>query len=133
MNGASLEHVNVTVSDPDRTAAMLCDLFGWHVRWQGDSMMGGRTIHVGVDDAYVALYSPEETRKNGPSSYVTRGGLNHIGVTVDDLDAAEQRVLAAGYQTHNHADYEPGRRFYFNDHDGIEFEVVHYPAEPKPA
>ncbi|MEM7190453.1 MAG: VOC family protein, partial [Pseudomonadota bacterium] len=23
-------------------------------------------------------------------------------------------------------DYEPGRRFYFADHDGIEFEVVSY-------
>ena len=25
-----LEHVNVTVADPDKTAAVLCDLFGWH-------------------------------------------------------------------------------------------------------
>lgn len=32
MKAAILEHVNVTVSDPDKTAAMLCDLFGWHVR-----------------------------------------------------------------------------------------------------
>jgi glyoxylase I family protein len=23
-------------------------------------------------------------------------------------------------------DYEPGRRFYYNDEDGIEFEVVSY-------
>jgi glyoxylase I family protein len=28
--------------------------------------------------------------------------------------------------THNHDDYEPGRRFYYNDEDGIEFEVVNY-------
>ena len=26
----------------------------------------------------------------------------------------------------NHDDYEPGRRFYFFDWDGIEFEVVSY-------
>ncbi len=31
-----------------------------------------------------------------------------------------------GSQTHSHADYEPGRRFYFHDEDGIEFEVVSY-------
>lgn len=126
MNSASLEHVNMTVSDPDRTAAMLCELFGWRVRWQGDSMMGGRTVHVGRDDAYLALYSHDKTVRNGSNSYVVRGGLNHIGVTVDDLDEVERRVIAAGYETHNHGDYEPGRRFYFNDHDDIEFEVVSY-------
>lgn len=126
MTVASLEHVNVTVSDPDRTAATLCDLFGWHVRWQGESTMGGRTVHVGKDDAYLALYSPDRTVSGDPSSYVKRGGLNHIGVTVDDLDGTEKRVIAAGFEPHNHGDYEPGRRFYFDDHDGIEFEVVSY-------
>jgi len=55
------------------------------------------------------------------------GGLNHIGVVVEDLDAVEAKVLAAGLKTTNHGDYEPGRRFYFHDHDGIEFEVVSYP------
>ena len=31
-----------------------------------------------------------------------------------------------GLETFNHGDYEPGRRFYFFDWDGIEFEVVSY-------
>ena len=31
-----------------------------------------------------------------------------------------------GYEPCNHADYDPGRRFYFDDEDGIEFEVVSY-------
>jgi catechol 2,3-dioxygenase-like lactoylglutathione lyase family enzyme len=126
MNSALLEHVNFTVSDPDTTAKLLCDLFGWRVRWAGESMLGGRTVHVGADDSYLALYSPGETPGRNGSSYVTRGGLNHVGVMVDDLDAAEQRVLAAGFKTHNHGDYDPGRRFYFNDHDDIEYEVVNY-------
>lgn len=127
MGSANLEHVNVTVSNPERTAAVLCDLFGWHVRWEGESLMGGRTVHVGRDNAYLALYTPDKTTKRNGSSYTRHGGLNHIGVVVDDLDETEQRVLAAGYETFNHGDYEPGRRFYFNDHDNIEFEVVHYP------
>jgi len=45
---------------------------------------------------------------------------------VDDLDAVETRVKDAGFATHSHADYEPGRRFYFNDADNIEIEVVTY-------
>lgn len=89
--------------------------------------MGGHTVHVGNEASYVALYSPPRTADNDTSTYTTRGGLNHIGVVVDDLEDAEKRVLAAGFKSHNHADYEPGQRFYFNDHDGIEFEVVHYP------
>jgi catechol 2,3-dioxygenase-like lactoylglutathione lyase family enzyme len=128
MNSAILEHVNVTVSDPERTANQLCELFGWHIRWQGASLMGGRTVHVGKDDSYLALYTPTKAVSRNGSSYIVRGGLNHIGVVVDDLVETEQRVLAAGFKTHNHGDYEPGRRFYFNDHDDIEFEVVHYPA-----
>ena len=45
---------------------------------------------------------------------------------VDDLDAVEAKVVQAGYEPYSHADYEPGRRFYFNDADGVEFEVVAY-------
>lgn len=45
---AYLEHVNFTVSDPQATAAMLVDLFGWHIRWQGDAKGNGYTIHVGT-------------------------------------------------------------------------------------
>ena len=126
MGSANLEHVNVTVSNPERTAALLCELFGWHVRWEGESLLGGRTVHVGRDNSYLALYTPDASTRGKGNSYSRRGSLNHIGVVVDDLDQVEQRVLAAGFKTHNHGDYEPGRRFYFHDHDNIEFEVVNY-------
>ena len=127
MSQAILEHVNVTVSNPEQTAAMLCELFDWHVRWQGQSKMGGRTVHVGSDDSYVAVYTYDANPQACEGeSYQVRGGLNHIGVLVEDLDAAEQRVVQRGYKPFNHGDYEPGRRFYFLDDDGIEFEVVSY-------
>ena len=127
MNAANLEHLNITVSNPEETAELLCGLFGWHIRWQGASMMGGRTVHVGNEKSYLALYTHSKTMSSNSSSYVRQGGLNHVGVVVDDLDGVEQRVLAAGLEPTNHDDYEPGLRFYFNDHDGIEYEVVHYP------
>ena len=122
---ATLEHVNVTVSDPKRTAQMLVDLFGWSIRWTGASKNNGVTYHVGGEDNYIAIYSMGGHEAAG-DSYTTPGGLNHIGVVVDDLDATEAKVKAAGYITHSHADYEPGKRFYFNDADDIEFEVVAY-------
>ena len=35
-------------------------------------------------------------------------------------------MIAAGLRSFSYADYEPGRRFYFLDPDGIEYEVVSY-------
>ncbi len=123
---ARLEHANFTVSDPATTARWMETLFGWHIRWQGDAIAGGHTVHVGTQDRYLALYTPGEAAASGPSSYTTVGGLNHIAVVVDDLDACEKAVIAQGFETGNHQDYEPGRRFYFHDTDGIEYEVVQY-------
>ena len=123
---AKLEHVNLTVSNPDQTAQMLCELFDWHIRWAGPSQMGGNTVHVGNDDDYLAVYTydgkPTDTAKT--SSF--KGGLNHVGVLVEDLDLVEAKVIKAGFEPHNHGSYKPGRRFYFNDSDDIEFEVVSY-------
>ena len=126
--GAMLEHVNITVSDPARTAAMLCEIYGWRVRWNGPTKSGGTTYHVGDDASYVAVYTPPSgTALGGPDSAI-HGGLNHVGVLVDDLDAVEMRVRDAGLKPFNHQEYAPGRRFYFLDHDGVEFEVVSYAA-----
>ncbi len=125
---ARLEHVNFTVKDPDATAAMLGDLFGWRVRWSGTAIHGGRTVHVGTDDDYLALYTGpgNDPQAGADTSYTRLAGLNHVGVVVDDLEAVEARVAARGFAPHGHADYEPGRRFYFRDGDGVEFEVVSY-------
>ncbi len=121
-----LEHVNITVADPAASAEWLHRVFGWKIRWHGDALMGGTTFHVGDDDSYVALYRPPVPPAPGRSSYETRAALNHVGVQVDDLDETEKRVIAEGFTPENHGDYEPGRRFYFRDHDNVEWEVVSY-------
>ncbi|MCT8160594.1 VOC family protein [Pseudoruegeria sp. SHC-113] len=121
-----LEHLNVTVSDPRAAADTLCALFDWQIRWEGESIYGGRSVHVGDGESYLALYSPQTALAAAEDSYHSHRGLNHIGIIVADLDATEARVKAAGYTPHNHADYEPGRRFYFKGPDGIEFEAVQY-------
>ena len=54
------------------------------------------------------------------------GNLNHLGVVVDDLDAVEAKIKAKGYETHSHANYEPGRRFYLHEENGVEIEVIFY-------
>jgi catechol 2,3-dioxygenase-like lactoylglutathione lyase family enzyme len=130
MAQARIEHVNVTVSDNERSATLIEKVFGWKRRWQGPAQNGGLTIHIGTDAQYLALYtapvpSADRHAKGRP--------MNHIAVEVDDLDDTEARVIAAGLMPFSHGDYEPGRRFYFFDPDGIEFEVVSYAAaEPRP-
>jgi len=124
---ARLEHVNITVNDPDAYAEMLCRLFGWQVRWAGPSRGDlGHSVHVGGAEDYIALYA-EGGAEALPDPHRAPGGLNHLGVVVDDLDATEAAVKALGFEPHNHGDYEPGRRFYFDGPDGIEIEVVSYP------
>jgi len=130
MSAGRIEHVNVTVTDPARAAALMEALFGWRIRWQGPALNGGHTIHVGTDDDYVALYTGRGAHYTA-DTFAKGRPLNHIGVEVDDLDAVEGRVVAAGLKPFAHGDYEPGRRFYFLDPDGIEYEVVSY--RPKAA
>lgn len=122
MRSAYLEHVNITVSDIERSAALLEQLLGWRIRWRGPSQLGGETIHVGGDEDYIAVYT-----KGAPVAHFAKGApLNHVGIVVPDLDVAEAVVRAAGLEPFSHGDYEPGRRFYFFDWDGIEFELVSY-------
>ena len=123
---AQLEHTNYTVSDIDATAAWMIELFGWHIRWRGDSRTKGKSVHVGTDTHYLALYTHGKANPLGEDSYETVGGLNHIAVVVDDIQDLRDRVTKAGFTPGEHYDYEPGQRFYFHDHDGIEYEIVQY-------
>lgn len=120
-----IEHVNITVRDADRAARLMGELFGWNVRWRGPALAGGRSIHVGSEDQYLALYTPREATLT--DEHFAKGRpLNHVGVAVEDIAEVEAKVLAAGLTPFNHDDYHPGRRFYFLDPDGIEYEVVSY-------
>ena len=126
MATAVLEHINYTVEDPQRHAELLCRLFDWHIRWSGSAIHEGQSVHVGSDTSYIALYRHADSESTTTRSYDRFGGLNHLGIVVDDLDVTEKRVIAEGLEPHSHADYEPGRRFYFLTTDGVEVEVVSY-------
>ena len=125
MSTPRIEHVNVTVSNPERAARLMEELFDWQVRWQGPARDGGRTIHIGSQEHYIALYTGRDVAYTA-EDFAKGRPLNHIGIEVDDLKATEARVVAAGLKPFNHGDYDPGRRFYFLDPDGIEYEIISY-------
>ena len=45
-----LEHTNISVTDPDRSAALLIDLLGWEERWREH-----RCSRITIDRTEVAL------------------------------------------------------------------------------
>lgn len=119
-----LEHANINVSDPLATATWLSEIFGWSIRWQGSSLETGFSVHVGTETGYVALLAYGQQSKLNQDRHTTIGATNHIGIFVDDIDEAERRVISAGFEPRAHQDYAPGRRFYFFDNDGLEWEVA---------
>jgi catechol 2,3-dioxygenase-like lactoylglutathione lyase family enzyme len=125
MSKPRIEHVNVTVSNPERAARLMEELFDWQVRWKGPARDGGRTIHIGSKEHYIALYIGRDIAYTA-ADFAKGRPLNHIGIEVDDIDATEARVVAAGLKPFSHDNYDPGRRFYFLDPDGIEYEIISY-------
>ena len=119
-----IEHVNLTVSDLDRSIAFYSDLLDLHVRWKGPIDGERLGAHVGDDSFYLALF--QATEGGDVERNYLKPGVNHFGFVVDDLDEARRRVESLGASIHLEADYEPGRRIYFFDPDGHEVELVQY-------
>ena len=94
MTTGRLEHANISVTDPERCAALLRDLLGWDERWRGPSQKYGRSVHVGGRHDYIALYTGEHVR----GGYAKGQPLNHLAFTVDDLALRPQH----GAQTTRH-------------------------------
>ena len=125
MNLACIEHVNVTVENPNQVAKLLCDLFNWKIRWSGESKDNGYTVHVGSDQRYFALYTQSSSSTDGHST-LRHGTLNHVGVIVEDLQDMENRVSEYGLKPDHHRDYGVCKSFYFMAEQTLEIEVVSY-------
>jgi catechol 2,3-dioxygenase-like lactoylglutathione lyase family enzyme len=122
-----LEHVNLTVTDLDASVAFYCKLLDFKVRWEGQALATKGTVrasHVGNDRVYLSLFEAEETGRT--SADYGRAGMNHFGFVVDDLDDARRRLADLGGTPHFAPEYDPGRRIYVFDPDGIEIELVQY-------
>src|SRR3546814_20986213 len=92
-------------------SGILSAIFGWHERWRGPARDGGRTIHLGSDAAYIALYTGPDGQ-HAEARYSKGAPLNHVGVQVAAPDTIEMRVKAVGLTPLEHGDHETGRRFY---------------------
>ena len=106
-------HVHINSADPAEQKRF----------WQ---LLGGKVVEF-YDGELIQFPNLVITIDEKKPTGGTRGSsVNHIGCEVPDVRETVGKVKAAGYAPHSHADYEPGKRFYFHDEDGIEFELVSY-------
>ncbi|MEH6585008.1 MAG: VOC family protein [Halioglobus sp.] len=119
-----IEHANITVSDVRASVEFYLQLMGGKVRWEGTNSSGRRAAHIGDDRTYLSLFEAADAAR-APQDYAA-SGFNHLGFEVDDLASYRETLVQMGVQIKGEEDYEPGRRLYFYDPDGIEIELVEY-------
>ncbi len=89
-----IRHIAITAEDPFVTAELFKQGLGLREIGRGDSDLA-REVYL--TDGYInlAIVCWKRTKQN-PNPYPEGYGLDHFGVQVDDLDAAEARVKDSG-------------------------------------
>jgi 4-hydroxythreonine-4-phosphate dehydrogenase len=88
-----IEHVNLTVADLERSIRFYARVFGFEVRWRGQTTDGKAAAHIGDGHQYLALFQAREIADPpAPRKSYDRVGFNHFGYVVDDLDALKERL-----------------------------------------
>jgi catechol 2,3-dioxygenase-like lactoylglutathione lyase family enzyme len=125
----TLEHVNLTVRDLDRTLHLLLTaLPHWRVRgegrmdWYGQSI---RWLHVGDEHQYLALQSHGQGDALPWQGHAT--GVKHLGLIVPDVAAVVARLEAEGFALDHWGGQTALRRSaYVVDEGSVQFEFVEY-------
>lgn len=91
---ARIRHIAITAEDPFVTAELMKQAFGLEEIGRGDSDLA-REVYL--TDGYInlAVVCWKRTPQN-PNPYPDGYGLDHFGVQVDNLEAAEARVKEIG-------------------------------------
>ena len=123
-----LEHANLVVRNIDATIAFVTTAFpDFCVRHDGADSLGRRWVHLGTDDAYLALSQASREPAEPWEPYAGRPGCNHLGWEVADAAALRERMREAGYRDSTIPNDHPHRtRVYFYDPDGNDWEFVQY-------
>ena len=126
-----LEHANLAVRDVDGMIRFLQAAFPeFRIRREGKSFQGGRWVHLGTDDTYIAINEARTEPAEAWVPYAGKPGLNHLGYEVDDVEALRRRLARAGYRDSTVPNDHPHRRrVYFHDAEGNDWEFVEYATD----
>ena len=89
-----IRHIAITAQDPFVTADLMKQAFGLEEIGRGDSDLA-REVYLTDGYLNVAVVCWKRTPQN-PDPYPEGYGLDHFGVQVDDLEAAEAQVKKVG-------------------------------------
>ena len=122
-----MEHANLHVRHFDDAVRFLKTAFPeFYVRSESETE-GLRWMHIGTDETYIALNETKDDRDANREPYDGKPGINHLGYEVDDVDALQKRLAAAGFRDSTYPNSHPHRkRVYFYDADGNDWEFVQY-------
>ena len=112
------DHVHLRSPDPEATAACLHDILG------GEIIRGPGRIDVKLGGANVFI-APVKAGDNAPP-VTPYQGLDHIGLTVKDIDAVAAEIKAKGVEfTREPTTIRPGVRICFiRGPQGISVELL---------
>lgn len=94
----AFEHVHLKAPDPEKTANWYVEAFKFTiVNDRGVRPSGDRFIECKTADGVIVRISGARTdEKMGPGDADAHYGLEHFGITVDDLDAELERLKGLG-------------------------------------
>ena len=121
---AGLDQVNIRTADLAQTRAFFTDVLGLTVGWRPDFPVGGAWLYAGDKDVVHLV----EVKTAGAAS---RGSaLDHFAFAIDDYEATEAALVAAGIA------YEPLtspnggiRQMFITDLNGVNIELNWRPAK----
>lgn len=119
-----LRHIAVTVPDPWKAAEFYMKAFGLKKVGETDwANASGVYLSDGVVNLALLKYKTEEAAGSRGREFV---GVHHIGFWVEDVEAARERVEAAGAK-HWMGEPTEGGGFYevkFHDPQGVPFDIT---------
>ncbi len=126
-----LEHANLCVRDVEAMVRFLQTAFPeFRIRQEGIDDFGGKWLHVGNDEIYIALNKATHSPTQDWTPYEGYPGINHLGFEVDDAESLRERLKSAGYKDNTVPNNHPYRkRVYFYDPEGNDWEFVQYMSD----
>ncbi|MBW8785513.1 MAG: VOC family protein [Novosphingobium sp.] len=142
-----IDHIGISVADVERSIAFYREMFGMEPlcpispfgggdfeRVMGVPGAQGRMCVIRGNDVQLELFefaNPAPPAQD-PNASVSDRGISHFGITVRDIDATYERMLAAGVRFHCPVTTFPSgiKAAYGRDPDGNVFELLEMGPPP---
>jgi lactoylglutathione lyase len=97
---ARIKHIALVTDDPAKTAEFYKEHFGLTELYRRPSSTGEHGVWLSDGYIYFAIlkYGTGDAPKLGPGQTSDLRGIHHIGFQVDDLEATDQELKAAGVE-----------------------------------